>query len=258
MTSLHLSWIRTPYPNLDVTVRRFSFDSLDELHLNFHCSLTKWFIGIGENVKKWTVSLTDVENWRNWLRSTVQFQFKRQTSTRQKRKSASKGSSATGKPEHIDSIDYRRDDRPNKEPNTSPAYEVFKMDDFYDHQEMQRQWHPSPEEEHFAASEQIRRRGNRKVKFRVGQVMKHKIWGYKGVIVGWDEFAKVQHEMSSTLSASAIVVCCQAPESWLRANHRPDRPVRVSEQWCDSFLSSRLRVLGVALAAKLCCSCTHS
>ena len=29
------------------------------------------------------------------------------------------------------------------------------------------------------------------VKFRVGQVVKHKRWGYRGIIIGWDPSAKV-------------------------------------------------------------------
>lgn len=29
------------------------------------------------------------------------------------------------------------------------------------------------------------------VKFRVGQVMRHKKWGYRGIIIGWDVKAKV-------------------------------------------------------------------
>ena len=29
------------------------------------------------------------------------------------------------------------------------------------------------------------------VKYRVGQVIKHKVWGYRGIIVGWDEQARV-------------------------------------------------------------------
>ncbi|KAL4233123.1 hypothetical protein ACF0H5_007808 [Mactra antiquata] len=41
------------------------------------------------------------------------------------------------------------------------------------------------------------------VKFRVGQVIKHKLWGYRGVIVGWDELAR-------------------APEHWIRNNHRSE------------------------------------
>ncbi|XP_060557516.1 F-box only protein 21-like [Ruditapes philippinarum] len=40
------------------------------------------------------------------------------------------------------------------------------------------------------------------VKYRIGQVVKHKRWGYRGVIVGWDEFAK-------------------APEYWIKNNHPP-------------------------------------
>ena len=46
---------------------------------------------------------------------------------------------------------------------------------------------------------------NFQVKFRVGQVIKHKKWGYRGVVVGWDEFT-------------------QAPESWIKQMHGPDRP----------------------------------
>jgi hemimethylated DNA binding protein len=34
------------------------------------------------------------------------------------------------------------------------------------------------------------------VKYRIGQVVKHKRWGYRGVIVGWDEFAKVSTKVS--------------------------------------------------------------
>jgi hypothetical protein len=29
------------------------------------------------------------------------------------------------------------------------------------------------------------------VKYRVGQVIKHKKWGYRGVIIGWDPVTKV-------------------------------------------------------------------
>lgn len=29
------------------------------------------------------------------------------------------------------------------------------------------------------------------VKWRIGQVVKHKLWGYKGVIIGWDPKSKV-------------------------------------------------------------------
>lgn len=43
------------------------------------------------------------------------------------------------------------------------------------------------------------------VKYRVGQVVKHKRWGYRGIIIGWDEVAK-------------------APESWLKSMHPEDKP----------------------------------
>jgi len=30
------------------------------------------------------------------------------------------------------------------------------------------------------------------VKFQVGQVIRHKLWNYRGVIIGWDKRLKVQ------------------------------------------------------------------
>ena len=44
------------------------------------------------------------------------------------------------------------------------------------------------------------------VRFRVGQVVKHKLVGYRGVIVGWD-------------------ATCKAPKSWIKDNHE-DNTVR--------------------------------
>lgn len=43
------------------------------------------------------------------------------------------------------------------------------------------------------------------VKYRIGQVIKHKTWKYRGIIVGWDEKAK-------------------APESWLNEMHPKEHP----------------------------------
>jgi len=43
------------------------------------------------------------------------------------------------------------------------------------------------------------------VKYRIGQVVRHKSWKYRGVIVGWDEEAK-------------------APDSWLNEMHPKDKP----------------------------------
>lgn len=168
--------------------------------------LTKWLSGIGSKVRKWTLRLTDIDSWKKGLRSILQPRhMTRRPANQKQRKSATRDSSADAKPEHIDSINYNRDDQLDREPDTSPAQEVFKWNDFIEKQQMQKQWHPTPEEEHFSRSAKVRRRNNKKVKFRVGQVIKHKIWGYKGVIIGWDEFAK-------------------APESWLRANHPASHP----------------------------------
>ncbi|WAR09113.1 FBX21-like protein [Mya arenaria] len=73
-----------------------------------------------------------------------------------------------------------------EDPNgESPAYEVLN--------------HMEPEG-YFAASAEPRTLRPPAVKYRIGQVVKHKRWGYRGVIIGWDEYAK-------------------APENWIKMNH---------------------------------------
>ena len=148
-------------------------------------SLTQWLSGIGMKFKKWTASLKDFESWRNVFQSALRNPYKRRTTSKQKRKQSD--------PEHIDSIEYKRDSNLEGQSHASPAHEVLKFDSYYD-QYVRKQWQPSPKEEHFAYSDKVRLRSklDRKVKFRIGQVVKHKLWGYRGVIVGWDEFAKVE------------------------------------------------------------------
>lgn len=53
---------------------------------------------------------------------------------------------------------------------------------------------------HFAMSTVPRTPRPKHVKFHVGQVIRHKLWNYRGVIIGWDEKLK-------------------ASESWTQANH---------------------------------------
>ncbi|KAH9490465.1 hypothetical protein Btru_033925 [Bulinus truncatus] len=77
----------------------------------------------------------------------------------------------------------------DEETGESPAIEVIQYK------------HPQG---HFATSTNIRSPRPSEVKFRVGQVVRHKIWGYRGVIVGWDPIAK-------------------APEEWLDKMHPPDK-----------------------------------
>lgn len=60
---------------------------------------------------------------------------------------------------------------------------------------------------HFASSMEPRYPRPSKIKFRIGQVVKHKRWGYRGVIVGWDAVAK-------------------APESWIKDNHENNKSWR--------------------------------
>jgi len=63
----------------------------------------------------------------------------------------------------------------------------------------------SPTDGQYGTSMEIRHPRPPFVKFRVGQVIKHKSWNYRGVIIGWDEVAK-------------------ASESWLNAMHPKDKP----------------------------------
>ena len=58
---------------------------------------------------------------------------------------------------------------------------------------------------HFASSTQPRNERKPQVKYRVGQVLKHKKYGYRGVIVGWDETTK-------------------APEFWINQMHGKTNP----------------------------------
>lgn len=56
---------------------------------------------------------------------------------------------------------------------------------------------------YFAQSTTVRSPRPKGLKFRVGQVIKHKKYGYRGVIVGWDE-------------------TCKAPKTWIEVMHRDD------------------------------------
>jgi len=67
-----------------------------------------------------------------------------------------------------------------------PAVEVFKFRD---------------KDGYFGQSPEPRDARPPHVQFRVGQVVKHKRWGYRGVIIGWDETAR-------------------APGSWLEEMHK--------------------------------------
>ncbi len=53
---------------------------------------------------------------------------------------------------------------------------------------------------HFTQSAEVRDPKPQHVLLRVGQVVRHRLWGYHGVVIGWDETA------------------C-APERWLRQMH---------------------------------------
>lgn len=61
------------------------------------------------------------------------------------------------------------------------------------------------EEGYFAGSPELRSPRPANVKFRVGQVIRHKIHGYRGVIIGWDPVAR-------------------APEEWFKQMHDKNKP----------------------------------
>ena len=44
----------------------------------------------------------------------------------------------------------------------------------------------------FLGSSEVRSPRPKEVMYRVGQVIRHKKWGYRGVIVGWDATARVR------------------------------------------------------------------
>ena len=50
---------------------------------------------------------------------------------------------------------------------------------------------------YFASSVEARSPRPSKVAYRVGQVVRHKRWGYRGVIIGWDVKAKVSFHMKN-------------------------------------------------------------
>ncbi|CAF1055931.1 unnamed protein product [Rotaria sordida] len=79
----------------------------------------------------------------------------------------------------------------------SPATEVYYMREKYGY---------------FATSPAIRSSRSEYVKFRVGQVIRHKIYGYRAVIIGWDEIAS-------------------APDQWLDEHHQGHPEYRVQPNY---------------------------
>jgi hemimethylated DNA binding protein len=63
---------------------------------------------------------------------------------------------------------------------------------------------------HILASPTIRSPRSEYVRYRVGQVIRHKLYGYRAVIIGWDEIAS-------------------APDEWLDEHHQ-DHPVSLPKK----------------------------
>ena len=57
-----------------------------------------------------------------------------------------------------------------------------------------------------SASTEPRSPRSPEVKYRVGQVIRHKIWGYRGVIVAWDPQARVSEKLSQQNLAIPTIV----------------------------------------------------
>lgn len=79
----------------------------------------------------------------------------------------------------------------------SPATEVYYMREKYGY---------------FATSPNVRSSRSEYVKYRVGQVIQHKLYGYRGVIVGWDEIAS-------------------APDEWLAEHHEGHSEYRIQPNY---------------------------
>ena len=100
----------------------------------------------------------------------------------------------------------------------SPAVEVLKYRD---------------KNGHFGQSMEPRDPRPPHVKFRVGQVVKHKLWGYHGVIIGWDLEAR-------------------APEQWLKSMHGENTEWRKQPNFSvlvDYFIE---QVISISFKVKSC------
>lgn len=95
-----------------------------------------------------------------------------------------------------DSPDSESWSQSEAEEGESPAAEVLKRKYFA--------WSDSG---HFGSSMEPRYPRPPNVKYRIGQIVKHKQYGYRGVIVGWDVETK-------------------APESWIKENHGSNKSWR--------------------------------
>lgn len=122
--------------------------------------------------------------------------------------------------------------------------------------------HRNPEG-HYAASAEPRSPRPSNIKFRVGQVIRHKKWNYRGVIIGWDEKLNVRN---MSYNSYVFRVYCvvpkknqylphtqglelftysryffQAPDYWRASNHPADKPV--STRYCINTITTILNIL---------------
>ena len=78
---------------------------------------------------------------------------------------------------------------PGSDEDESPALEVLK-------------YRAKKTSDHFGTSDVPRSPRDVRIKYRVGQVIRHKKFGYLGVIVGWDPAAKAPEDWLNTMHGS--------------------------------------------------------
>ncbi|CAM1291667.1 Uncharacterised protein g215 [Pycnogonum litorale] len=96
-----------------------------------------------------------------------------------------------------DNSDTSYGDDEDSDMGESPAIEVMKYRD---------------KDGHFGSSFEPRSPRQPSIKYRIGQVIKHKRFGYRGVIIGWDEKAR-------------------APEEWIKEMHGGDKEWRTKPNY---------------------------
>ena len=98
-----------------------------------------------------------------------------------------------------------------KEPKEAPTSKAKEVEEY-----MMR-------EVYFAQSKEPRTKRPSNVHFVVGQVVKHKMDGYHGVIIGWDPVAKVCVCVYCVVCVTNHMIPLQAPDWWIERFYAKDR-----------------------------------
>ncbi|XP_072036672.1 uncharacterized protein [Amphiura filiformis] len=123
-------------------------------------------------------NMLSIKTWQKWYFDCVDY-----ITTTVKNLSSQGSATSSNQAKYTDTDDDEDDE------GESPAIEVMKLKD---------------PQGYFAGSPEPRTPRPSNVKYRVGQVIRHKKYGYRGVIIGWDPVAK-------------------APKEWLDRMHPKDK-----------------------------------